>query len=94
MELEIHVEDFEYDTGYGVQHGDLYFTVEAQLEHDEDGSGAPLVSVSYDFLGGTFYGIGNNGQELGEVEIDSEDLIARQVTMFDLVLEKAQEEAA
>ena len=35
MELEIHVEDFSYDTGYGIQHGDLYITVEARIEKEK-----------------------------------------------------------
>jgi len=92
-ELELHIEEFEYDDGYGGLVGDLYITLNITADDLKDPSGQPLTEFSYNFVSATFFAVGNNGQELGEFEIE-EDMIARNYPLFDLAFEAYEKEVA
>lgn len=77
MSFEYHIDDVEYDTGYGVQHGTLVVEVDPVVaDQSFDAYNGMGVLQSYggmgledvEVLGATLFLVGNNGEELGEVE--------------------------
>jgi hypothetical protein len=84
-ELEFMGDDYiTVDTGYGEYGADLIVEVEPvyeDLRFDAHGPGGTLQTygdanalVGVNVLGATAFVIGNNGVELGEMELDEEDL--------------------
>jgi len=80
MSYELDFSDEMYDTGYGEIGGDLIVEVEAIIEDtsfDAYNAAGVLETfggdsvVGFKVLGATFFGIGNNGVELGEYTFDS-----------------------
>lgn len=80
VSYELEFNDESYDTGYGEIGGDLIIEVEPIIEdcsfdaHNLAGNlqsygGYGVTGVG--FVSATFFGVGNNGQELGEYTFDS-----------------------
>jgi hypothetical protein len=101
MSYEYEIEDVEYDTGYGVERGNIMVECEAIIEdgrfdaHNEAGN-----SQTYggDYVGGvkvldaTLYLIGNNGVELGEVEFTQADLFKEYPSIEEDLIQRLSEE--
>ncbi len=102
MSYEYEIEDLEYDTGYGVQVGNLYVECEAILEDgsfDAYNSAGNLQSYGgYEVTGvkvvhANLLLLGNNGVELGEVDFDnSKELFEVYPHLEEELIERLSEE--
>lgn len=92
--------DFQvhYDDGYGVKDGDLVVECEPVFEdtrysaYDETGMlatyGSSKALTGVKILGATVFLIGNNGVELGECELDAEDVLKNYPWIEEELIEK------
>ena len=83
-EVELEINDINYDTGYGVHNGDLYITINPILENqDFDFDGPQGLSthkvgnqlVDFKIESATLFLVGNNGAEIGEVELNESEVL-------------------
>ena len=99
MSYEFEFDDIHYDTGYGEQSGDLIVEVEPVYTDESFGAhnaaGQPqtyggMKLTGVEVLDATLFLVGNNGQELGEVDLT--DQLERYINMDDLLELVAQKE--
>ena len=85
MSYELDFDNIEYDRGYGIQCGTLVIEVEpifTDESFDAHGPGGNLqlygdtnALTDFEILGATMFFVGNNGEELGEMEMDSDTVL-------------------
>lgn len=84
-DCELEYNEIEYDTGYGVQYGDLYldaYPIYTDESFDAHGPGGTLqrygdsnALTDFEIESGTLFLVGNNGVELGEVELSHDEIL-------------------
>jgi hypothetical protein len=85
MSYEFDFDNVQYDDGFGVKDGHLVLECEPVFEdtrytaHDETGMlatyGSSKALTGVNILGATVFLIGNNGVELGEAELDHDEVM-------------------
>ena len=84
-DFELEYNDIEHDTGYGVYSGDLYldvypiYTNETFHAHGPGGNlqryGDSNALTDFEIESGTLFLVGNNGVELGEIELSHSEIL-------------------